>query len=123
MAHVLFSKRWRCFNGKLGIVEPELAHKYDRTHLSPEQQVAEISERRNNLERTLRQIIRNQLKATLGRKSASQKVLSALPESRRNALVGSDIDQLLGTGDSPLYFLDLVNITAENGNCLKISLN
>ncbi len=84
-------------------------HKFEKRHLDPEQQIAEISLRRNNLEQKLRIIIRNQLKTFYGRNKASQKVLSSIPENRRSTLP-IDIDQLFDNANCPLFFLDLINI-------------
>lgn len=85
-------------------------HKYERRQVTSEQRAAEIAERRGILEQNLRKVIRNQLKASCGKKVATQKVLSALPENRRNALLEKEIDTLLDPEASPLYFLDLINI-------------
>lgn len=84
-------------------------HRFEHKHLNPEQQLAEISMRRNSLEKNLRMIIRNQLKSFHGRKKAGPRALSAIPENRRKSLP-FDIDTLLDSSSSPLYFLDLIEI-------------
>lgn len=85
-------------------------HKYDRNQITPEQQIVEILERRTALEKTLRKIIRNQLKATFGKNTATDKVLKAVPENRRNGISHQSIDELMDSDKSPLYLLDLINI-------------
>ncbi|MCD4753139.1 MAG: hypothetical protein K8R40_08720 [Anaerolineaceae bacterium] len=87
-------------------------NKYEDRRLTPEKQMEEISKRRIALEKNLRLIIRNQLKSFYGRKIASQKVINAIPEKRR-ALLPVDIDQLLVSNKSSLYFLDLINIISR----------
>jgi hypothetical protein len=62
------------------------------------------------LEQNLRKLIRNQLKATYGKKNALAKLLATIPSDRRPALSHLDIDEILKPDDSPLYLLDLVNV-------------
>lgn len=94
-------------------------NRYVNNQLTREQKIAEVSERRNSLERKLRQIIRNQLKAVYGRKSAGEKVVAALPENRREKLPNKDIDHLLHIENSPLFFLDLRNIISREWDIFK----
>lgn len=82
-------------------------HSFERINMSQAEMMAEISYRRNRIEKSLRGIIKTILK--IGYKSkASAQVLSALPEDRRK--LDQDINYLLHKDNSPLYFLDLVNI-------------
>lgn len=87
-----------------------IQHKYERIHLSNEEKVEEISRRRNTLERTLRKIIRNTLVMRYGKNKALEKVLAAIPSSRTESLRSYDINEILKTDNSPLYFIDLENI-------------
>lgn len=84
-------------------------HKYHRLNLSLEEMLSEISSRRNRIERGLRKLIKNCLKMKYGNKISTEKVLSAIPESRR-ASVANDIEILLSNDKSPLFLLDLINI-------------
>ncbi len=72
--------------------------------------LAEISYRRNKIEKSLRTIVKNTLKF-IHKKKAGTKVLAALPESRRG--LDPDINFLLHKDDSPLFFLDLVHIITK----------
>lgn len=85
-------------------------HKYERLNLTNDEKVAEISARRNRIEKSLRVAIRNTLRAVHGRKKAGESVLAALPESRRESMGTNDIDVLLARDSSPLFFLDLIAI-------------
>lgn len=94
-------------------------HKYTSLSLTPGQREAEVSERRIRLEQGLRRIIRNQLKAAFGAKIARDKMLTAVPEKRRDQLAGHDLDQLIAPNDSPLYLLELVQILSREWESFK----
>lgn len=82
-------------------------HKFQRLSLSHDEMIAEISYRRNKLEKQLRFVIRNTLKLSYGKKALA-KVMESLPEKRR--IDGHDINSILDKDGSPLYFLDLIQI-------------
>jgi hypothetical protein len=88
----------------------ETAHRYERLNLTEEEKRAEISLRRNKIERGLRNLIRNSLRTTYGKKKASERVLAAVPESRRARLLDHDIDALLDPESSGLFFLELIQL-------------
>lgn len=85
-------------------------HKYQRINLSEEEKVAELSARRNALEKALRSMIKTSLKVTLGRDKAQKVVLSALEEKRRDKCSGFGLDHLLSRDDSPLFFLEIISV-------------
>lgn len=85
----------------------EKAHRFQRLSLSPEERLAEVSERRNNLEKRLRVIIKQQIKARDGKSKATATILSAIEQRRRDTLANFDIDSLFDPRSSPLYFKDL----------------
>ena len=85
-------------------------HKHEKVNLSNEDMVQEVSTRRNILEKTLRSMTRNVLKISLGPTKAASAVVAAVPESRRPALIGQSINSLLDRDQSPLFFLELINI-------------
>ncbi|HEX6899836.1 MAG TPA: hypothetical protein VF789_08985 [Thermoanaerobaculia bacterium] len=85
-------------------------HRFERLNLSMEEKVAEVSTRRNRVEKDLRVVVRNALKIALGKTKATEKVLMAVPESRRTKLSNYDVDALLDRDASPLFFLELVNV-------------
>jgi len=94
-------------------------YRYERQEISSEQRLHEINERRISLERSLRKLIRNQIKSTYGKREGQQKLLSSLPENRRAALASKEIDEILEPSSSPLYFLDLVNIIDREWSIFK----
>jgi len=85
-------------------------HSFERINLEQDEMLAEISYRRNKIEKSLRTIVKNTLKF-IHKKKAGTKVLAALPESRRG--LDPDINFLLHKDDSPLFFLDLVHIITK----------
>lgn len=94
-------------------------HKYTSLSLAPGQREAEVGERRIRLEQGLRKIIRNQLKAIFGEKTAREKMLGALQERRREQLGGFDLDRLFTQNDSPLFFLELVQLLSREWESFK----
>ena len=85
-------------------------HKHERLNLTDDEKVAEISARRNQIEKLLRVAIRTSLPAVHGKKGARECVLKAIPEKRRETVSASDFDILLARDASPLFFLELVNV-------------
>ena len=85
-------------------------HKYERLNLSDSEKVAEVSARRNRIERLLRRAVANALRATYGRKKAGECVRAALSKERRESVGTSDIDVLLARDASPLFFLELIAV-------------
>ena len=94
-------------------------HKYERLNLSDDEKVAEMSARRNRIERLLRTTIRNGLRVAYGRKRAGERVCRALTEKRRESIGTSDIDVLLSRDESPLYFLELIAILKREWPALE----
>jgi len=89
-------------------------HKHQRINLSNEDKLAEISSRRNSLEKGLRFLIRNALQANLGGSKAKAAVLASIPSDRREKLSELSLSELLHKGKSPLFFLDLKNLLSKN---------
>ena len=82
-------------------------HKYERLNLSDDDKLAEISARRNRIEKRLRSLVRNALRIAYGRKKAREAVISALPEARREKLSSADLDTLLDKDSSEMFFFEL----------------
>lgn len=85
-------------------------HRYERTNLSVEERIAEISERRNRLEMSIRKLARNQLITFFGEAVANDKVIAALPANRRDKLLSYGIRKLLHPSESPLFWNELTTI-------------
>lgn len=94
-------------------------HKYERINLSEEEKVEEVSRRRNILEKQLRKVIKNSLKINFGQKKALEKLLSSLPEKRRESLNTWKFDDLVAIDSSPLYFLELKNLVSREWDSFK----
>lgn len=84
--------------------------KYASLNLSEEGMVAEVSERRNRLERRLRAQIKSGFVFKYGRKEGFNKALYCIEQKRRDKLAGLDIDELFSKDHSPLFFSDLINM-------------
>jgi len=88
----------------------ENLHRYERQNMTDDEKVAEISDRRNKIEKLLRVALRNTLRAALGRKAAGEVVIKSIHENRRRSFATSDIDVLLAKHSSPLFFDELISI-------------
>lgn len=88
----------------------EASHRYERLNLTDEEKRSEISLRRNKAEQGLRRLVRNSLRTTYGKRKASERILAAIPESRKSHLNDYDIDALLDPGASELYLSDLIHL-------------
>lgn len=96
----------------------ERAHRFERTNLTDEQKHLELVERRNGIERKLRDVLGKALKILYGQK-ARDHVLAALPEGRREAMKGLPYDDLLSTDKSPLFLLELKSLVGREWEALK----
>lgn len=96
-----------------------LAHKYERLNLTSDQKVAEISDRRNKIEKGLRTLAKNTLVTKYGKKKAAEIVLFALPENRRKKMGTFEINLLLKRDESDLFFLELVNLIMREWDAFK----
>jgi hypothetical protein len=94
-------------------------NKYNKKTMTPEQQALEVFARRSTLEKKLRKIIKNQLKAVYGSRNGREKVISSLPENRREKISNANFDDLLNSDNSPLFFLELINIIEREWELFK----
>ncbi len=94
-------------------------NKYKKIGLTPEAMIAEISERRNNIEPKLRLIVRNQLKASLGKSAAKEAVLDILGERRKNDLSKFSFEDLFDPNKSEIYWEDLRKIINKYWDVFK----
>ena len=94
-------------------------HKFERMNMTAEEKLAEICERRNSIERKLRVVVRNALRAALGKRKAAETVLKSLPEPRRAKLTSLDLDQLLSQDSSELFLLDLIQMISKEWSILQ----
>ncbi len=95
-----------------------IQHRFERINLTDQEKLEEIGLRRNKLEKKLRNALRTALQLFYGNK-AQEKVLSSLSKDRREKFNQYSLDKLLSKDDSPLFFLDLVNIIKREWGSLK----
>ena len=109
------------YNFKIESVREYLAKKlkYQKLHLTQEETLREISERRNALELKLRHIIRNQLRASFGKASAKNIILDILGESRKSELAKLSYEDLFDPNKSEIYLDDLRKIVLKNWDQFK----
>src|SRR5205823_1032328 len=93
--------------------------KYEKLNLSQEEKLAEISSRRNRIEKGLRSLFKNALIAAYGRKKGGQAVVSAIPEERRTKLPSNDLEVLLNKDSTVLFFLDLIQMCKREWDIFK----
>lgn len=96
----------------------EYRHRYERANLTSEQKLTELSERRNTLERTLRDVLGKALRLTYGQKTGDR-VLAALAEKRRDALKDAPHGSLLSPESSPLFFSELIALVSREWDAVK----
>jgi len=87
-------------------------NKFKKITLSDEDKQQEISLRRNRLEKKLREISYSVIKIMHGKKGMD-KVLSALAEKRRETLSNHNLESILHSTKSPLFFLELMNLISR----------
>lgn len=98
----------RAFYFKIGIIERYFEAAARPLHLLDQDgRLAEISSRRNALERDLRGMINQVLRVSFSQKERSDQLLSKLPSNRRPTLAGYSFAEILSAGESPLYFDEL----------------
>lgn len=95
----------------IGIVERYFSKKAKPTRLlGNEDRLAEISKRRNALERRVRTHIKTVFSIQFSKSNRLESLLSKFPSKRQGDLSGMGFDDLLAEGASPLYFDELKSI-------------
>ncbi|WP_375263527.1 hypothetical protein [Palleronia sp.] len=95
----------------IGIVERYFSKIVKPTKfVGSEDRLAEISKRRNLLERDVRRQIQTVLKVHFSKAKRREQLLAKLSEPRRQQLAGEDFESILADGASPLYFDELKSI-------------
>jgi hypothetical protein len=108
-----------CF--KIEAVKKFLVNKlrYQKINPTQEEMLNEISDRRNVLEPKLRSIVRNQLRASIGKAAAQESILNILGEPRKSKLAVLSYEDLFSPKVSSLYFEDLRKIIVKNWETFK----
>lgn len=118
----------KAFYFKIGVVERYFEALAKPTRLlSTEDRIAEISAKRNALERDLRSFISMVFRVSVSSKERTNLVLGKLSSGRRAALADLSFDQLLSVGESPLFFDELKSLVLGHwdkfSNSLEIEKN
>ncbi len=90
--------------------------------LDQDAKIAEISARRNTLERELRGFIKQVIKVSIPKNLRRDHVASKLAPNRRITVADFDFDMLLAAGESPLFFDELKTIILANWEKFSNSL-
>ena len=105
----------RSYYFRIGSVESYFEKKAKPTKLLDQKgRLAEISERRNSLEKSLRSLIKNVHTIQVKRGDRRNRVVSKLHPARREALDDFSFEDLCSEGQSPLYFDEIRHIIAGN---------
>lgn len=102
---------------KMEALKEYLEHKnqYKRLHLTNDEKQAEISKRRNSLEPSLRNIVRRQLKITLGEEKAKEEVIKELYTAKEQKKYKSeDYKNFFKAENHKIYFSSLINLMNKN---------
>lgn len=96
---------------RIGLVEKYFEQAAIPTHLlTAEDRLAEISARRNAVERKLRSFVGQAMRFAYHANARREAVFSKLQEARRKALAEKTFDDLFDEGASPLYFDEIKSI-------------
>lgn len=103
-----------CFNFEILQKHIQNINKYKKLNLSQEDKLSEISKRRNKIEKGLRVLVKNSLRSSVGNQKAIEKVTRSIQQDRREKLSTYTLNELLSKDNSPLFFLELINIIKKN---------
>lgn len=94
-------------------------NKYKKIATTQDEMWNEISSRRNDIERKLRIIVRNQLKAQLGGNEAKQAVLSIIGSNKAAKYGSLSYKDLFNPNKSEIYWEDLRKLISKNWSLFK----
>lgn len=103
-----------CFNFEIVEKHVRKINKFKKINLTLEEKIAEISSRRNKIEKELRVLLRNSLRSSVGQKEALKRVLAIIETDRRIKFEGQNLNVILDKDNSKLYLLDLIQIINKN---------
>lgn len=94
-------------------------NKHQRLNLSQSEKLAEISARRNALEKELKFLIKITIKTIHGPKKGAEKLLACIAEPRRQRLQGKSIEDFLNPDKSEIFLLDYIQIIQKEWESFK----
>lgn len=89
-------------------------HQFDRVNLTQDEMRTEISQRRNKLEGKLRTTAYRVLAISQGKSKVKDVVLAAVQGGRKDKLGAYSGEELLSEGNSPLFFLEIIELINKN---------
>jgi hypothetical protein len=89
-------------------------NKFKKIKLTIKEKYSEISERRNNIEPQLRQIVRTVLISNLGENDAKKSVLDIMGEPRKSQYFSLPLKDIFNPNKCEIYFDDLKKIMTKN---------
>ncbi len=100
---------------RIGSVENYFEKKSKPTKLLNQQgRLAEISSKRNALEKSLRSLLKNVISVQVAKKQRRDRIVSKVSPDRRESLQNFNFDDLCSEGQSPLYFDELKTVILGN---------
>ena len=93
--------------------------KYKKLHMTIEEKRSEISERRNDIEKSLRKLCRMQMLAQLGEADARDSVLSIFGNPRASRCSGYAYRDLFDGNKSGILFSDLTKLIRKHWDCFS----
>ena len=97
----------------------EACEQYKKLNLSDKEKWAEVSERRNSIEKELRRLCRMQLMAQIGETAARNSVISLFGEPRASRVGGLAFGDLFNGTKSGIFFTDLIKVISKEWECFK----
>lgn len=97
----------------------ENKNRYSKIHLTQQEKLKEISERRNTIEPKLRKIIRSVFISKFGEAEAKKKILSILGASAEHKYYAYSLKEVLDPNKAQIYFEDLRKIISKHWDEFK----
>lgn len=97
----------------------ENKNRYSKIHLTKQEKLKEISERRNTIEPKLRKIIRSVFISKFGEAEAKKKILSILGASAEHKYYAYSLKEVLDPNKAQIYFEDLRKIISKHWDEFK----
>jgi len=121
LGYNIIEKHGNDFSFKIETVKEYLEQKnqYAKLDTTPKERLKEISERRNQIEPRLRQIIRNQLLVQYGKTEAKEIVLNIIGGFKKVKYSGYSYDELFDPIKTQIYFDHLRKIMVKKWDVFK----
>lgn len=109
---------------RLGVVEGYFEREARPVELlNQEARRSELSNKRNRVEQTLRQVVRQAFQLSFPASKRVGELLKSLPEARRASLASEAFENIINPTNSPLYLLDLDGVLNANWSLFQHVIN